>query len=81
MEKEKIIYDTFISLKETMQLKNEKLVSISIDGAYLCVGSENEFVTLLKNDFPNLIGTHYITHCEALAASICFKEDTKILVC
>jgi hypothetical protein len=38
------------------------------------VGCENGFVTLLKNDLPNLIGTHCIAHREALAASDASKK-------
>ena len=60
--KGKTIYDTFISLKETRKLQNENLIAVSIDGASSMPGSENGFVTFLKNDLPNLIGTHCIAH-------------------
>ena len=44
------IYDTITNLKERTLLKNEKLISFSIDGASSMVGCENGFVILLKND-------------------------------
>ena len=43
------------------------------------VGSENGFITLLKKDFPNLIGTHCIAHREALAASNASKKILEFL--
>ena len=43
------------------------------------VGSENGFVTFLKNDLPNLIVTHCIAHREALAASDASKKILEFL--
>jgi len=77
--KGKTIYDTFISLKETRKLQNENLIAVSTDGASSMLGSENGFVTFLKNDLPNLIGTHCIAHREALAASDASKKIPKFL--
>ena len=77
--KGKTIYDTVINLKETRQLKNEKFIAVSTDGASSMVGCENGFVTLLKNDLPNLIGTHCIAHREALAALDDSKKIPKFL--
>ena len=67
--KGKTIHDTIINLKEIRQLKNDKLLAVSIDGASSMVGCENGFVTLPKNDLPNLIGTHCIAHRETLTTS------------
>ena len=60
-------------------MKNEKLIAVSTDGASSMVGCENGFVTLLKNDLPNLIGTHCIAHREALAASDASKKIPEFL--
>ena len=73
------MYDTIISLKEIRQLKNEKLIVVSIDGVSFMVGCEKRFVTLLNNDLPNLIGTHCIAHREAFATSDASKKIQKIL--
>jgi hypothetical protein len=60
-------------------LKNEKFIAVSTDGASSMVGCENGYVTLLKNDLPNLIGTHYIAHRETLAVSDASKKIPKFL--
>ena len=73
------IYDTVTNLKERRLLKNEKLIAFSTDGASSMVGCENGFVTLLKNDILNLIGTHCTTHCKALGASHASKKIPKFL--
>lgn len=60
-------------------MKNEKLITVSTDGAPSMVGCENGFVTLLKNDLPNLFGTHCIAHREAFAASDASKKILEFL--
>ena len=60
-------------------MKNENLIAVSTDGASSMLGSENGFVTFLKNDLPNLIGTHCIAHREALAASDASKKIPEFL--
>ena len=73
------IYDMVTNLKERRQLKNEKLIAFSIDGASSMVGCENGFVTLLKNDIKNPIGTHCIAHRVALATSNASKKIPEFL--
>ena len=73
------IYDMVTNLKERRQLKNEKLIAFSIDGASSMVGCENGFFTLLNNDITNLIGTHCIAHREALATSDASKKISEFL--
>jgi hypothetical protein len=43
------------------------------------VGNEIDFVTFLKKDVPNLLGSHCIAHCEVLAASDASKTIPKLL--
>ena len=60
-------------------MKDEKLIAVSTDGASSMIGSENGFITLLKNYFPNLIGAHCIAHRGALATSDASKNILEFL--
>ena len=60
-------------------MNNEKLIAVSGDGASSIVGNENGFVSLLRKDLPNLIGTHCIAHREALVASDASKKIPEFL--
>ena len=55
------------------------MIAVSTDGASSMVGNENGSVSLLRKYLPNLIGTHCISHHEALAASDASKKIPEFL--
>ncbi|XP_057858696.1 uncharacterized protein LOC131067628 [Cryptomeria japonica] len=73
------LYDAINALKEAKGLPNKKLIAVSTYSASSMAGGENEFVTLLKNDVPNLVCVNCIAHRESMAASDAAKRIPELL--
>ncbi|XP_059070451.1 uncharacterized protein LOC131860102 [Cryptomeria japonica] len=77
--KGKTIYDTINQLMNDRGLSLTKLIAVSTDGASAMVGRENGFVSLMKQNIPNLISIHFIAHRESLAATDASKKIPELL--
>ncbi|XP_057813067.2 uncharacterized protein LOC131027099 [Cryptomeria japonica] len=73
--KGKTIYDTINQLMNDRGISLTKLVAVSTDGASAMVGRENGFVSLMKQNIPNLISIHCIAHRESLLATNASKKE------
>ncbi|GLJ15221.1 hypothetical protein SUGI_0248780 [Cryptomeria japonica] len=77
--KGKTIDDTINQLMNDIGLSLTKLIVVSIDGASAMVVRENGFVSLMKQNIPNLISIHCIAHRESLAATDASKRIPELL--